>query len=111
MTIQYFSDPVVYDNLIAATNIPILTDALTIASGQNLKRGSLVDATGTLCKASSEVYAVLCQDTDTTAGAVQAPVYLTGEFNVAALKVASDTTAAALKASARKVCIFMKEQF
>lgn len=111
MTIQYFSDPVVYDNLLASTNIPVLTDALTIATGQQLKRGSLVDETGTLCKAGSEVYAVLCQDTDTSSGAAAAPVYLTGEFNVAALKVASDTTASALKASARKVSIFLKEQF
>lgn len=110
MTIQYFSDPVVYDNLLASTNIPVLTDALTIAAGQQLKRGSLVDASGTLCGEASEVYAVLCNDTDTTAGAAQAPVYLTGEFNVAALKVA-DGEAAALKASARKVGIYMKEQF
>lgn len=111
MTIQYFSGPVVYDNLIAATNIPILTDALEIAAGQTLKRGSLVDATGTLCDSGSEVYAVLCQDTDTTAGAAQAPVYLTGEFNVASLKCKPATTPSALKASARKVSIFMKEQF
>lgn len=107
MAMQYRTS-VDVDNLFSTSVIPVLSDVLQIAAGQTLKRGALVDATGTLCKATSEVYAVLADDTDTTGAAKEAAVYLTGEFNEKALSVASDATVAALKASARKVSIFIK---
>lgn len=107
MAMQFRSE-VGVDNLFSTSVIPVLTDVLTIAAEQTLKRGALVDATGTLCVVSSDVYAVLADDIDTTGAAKEAAVYLTGEFNEKALTVAEDATVAGLKASARKVGIYIK---
>ena len=76
------------DNLFAASQMmPVVADAMI-----------------------SEVYAVLAEDVDTTKGAVEAAVYLTGEFNENALsfKPDNDALVSDFKASARKVCIFFK---
>ncbi len=107
MAMQYRTS-VDVDNLFSTSVIPVLTDYMTIATGQTLKRGALIDETGTLCKATTEVFAVLADDIDTTDGVKQAAVYLTGEFNEKALSVASDATVAGLKKSARKVSIYIK---
>ena len=106
------------DNLFAASQMmPVVADAMTVTASQGaLKRGALLDATGTLCTVDagkttiSEVYAVLAEDVDTTDGAVEAAVYLTGEFNENALsfKPDNDALVSDFKASARKVCIFFK---
>lgn len=103
-----FSSSIDVDNLFATSVIPVLSDVLSIAAGQTLKRGALVDATGTLCGADSEVFAVLADDITTTDAAVEAAVYLTGEFNEKALSVASGATVAGMKPSARKVSIYIK---
>lgn len=103
-----FSSSVTVDNLFATSVIPAMTDVLSVAQGQTLKRGALVDETGTLCTATSEVFAVLADDIDTTDGAKEVAVYLTGEFNEKALSVASGATVAGLKKSARKVSIYIK---
>lgn len=107
MAMQYRSS-VDVDNLFSTSVIPVLSDFLTIAAGQTLKRGALIDETGTLCTATSDVFAVLADDIDTTDAAKEAAVYLTGEFNEKALSVASGATVAGLKQSARKVSIFIK---
>ena len=107
MAMQYRTS-VDVDNLFSTSVIPVLTDYMTIATGQTLKRGALIDETGTLCKASTEVFAVLADDIDTTDGVKQAAVYLTGECNEKAVSVASDATVAGLKKSARKVSIYIK---
>ena len=107
MAMQYRTS-VDVDNLFSTSVIPVLSDFLSIAAGQTLKRGALVDETGTLCTAASEVFAVLADDVDTTDAAKEAAVYLTGEFNEKALSVATDATVAGLKKSARKVSIFIK---
>lgn len=107
MAMQYRSS-VDVDNLFSTSVIPVLSDFLSIAAGQTLKRGALVDETGTLCTATSEVFAVLADDVDTTDAAKEVAVYLTGEFNEKALSVAADATVAGLKKSARKVSIFIK---
>lgn len=105
------------DNLFAASQMmPVVADAMTVKASQGaLKRGALLDATGTLCTVNagkttiSEVYAVLAEDVDTTT-AVEAAVYLTGEFNENALSFKADNDAVIgdFKASARKVGIFFK---
>ena len=53
---------------------------------------------------------MLTEDVDTTSGAVEAAVYLTGEFNQNALSFKTDNDALVgdFKASARKVGIFFK---
>lgn len=59
-----------------------------------------------------DVYAVLAEDCDTTAGsAKEAPVYLTGDFNARALSVSASAgaTVADCKINARKIGIFIKD--
>lgn len=57
-----------------------------------------------------DVYAVLAEDCDTTEGAKDAAVYLTGEFNIDAVKVNENVDdMAAVKIAARKVGIFLKK--
>jgi hypothetical protein len=105
------------DNLFAASQImPVDADSLQIASGQNLKRGSLVTAGGALCTNATaadetpadEVYAVLAEDCDATDAAKEAAVYLTGDYNENHIIVGGDASAADFKVSARKVGIFIK---
>lgn len=58
----------------------------------------------------TDVYAVLAEDCDTTEGAKEAAVYLTGEFNINAVKVNENVDdMAAVKIAARKVGIFLKK--
>ena len=107
MAMQYRTS-VDVDNLFSTSVIPVLTDYLSIAADQTLKRGALIDETGKRCTATSEVFAVLADDIDTTGAAKEAAVYLTGEFNEKALSVATGATVAGLKKSARKVSIYIK---
>lgn len=110
------------DNLFAANQeLPAVADALEIAANQDLKRGCLVDADGNACESTTtgegdeavttyaEPYAVLAEDCDTTEGAKEAAVYLTGEFNIDALSAAADEDVKNYKLAARKVGIFMKK--
>lgn len=99
------------DNLFAANQeLPAVADNLLIAAGQFLLRGSLVTKDGVLVDANdAEVYAVLAKDCDTTEGAKQAPVYLTGEFNIDAVKVNENVdNMFAVNVSARRTGIFLK---
>lgn len=99
------------DNLFAQQQeIPAVTDKLTIASGEGvLKRGCLIDDAGKACASAAEPYAVLAEDVDATSAEVEAPVYLTGEFNIKALSAKEGENVADYKKAARKVGIFMKE--
>lgn len=99
------------DNLFAANQeLPAVMDSFEIAAGQFLKRGSLVNKDGVLVSATdTAVYAVLAKDCDTTDGASEAPVYLTGEFNADAVKVNDNVdNMFAVCVSARKAGIFLK---
>lgn len=96
------------DNLFAASQVmPVVADSLSITAGA-LKRGTLVSAAGAAVTAAEDVYAVLAEDVDATGGAKVAAVYLTGEFNAAALVVGGSIAVADCKAAARKIGIFIK---
>ena len=96
------------DNLFSASQVmPVVADALTITAG-TLKRGTLVTAAGAAVTTAADVYAVLAEDVDATSGAKKAAVYLTGEFNAAALATDGVLAVANCKAAARKIGIFIK---
>lgn len=96
------------DNLFAASQVmPVVADALSIPSGA-FTRGTLVTAAGAAVTSAGDVYAVLAEDVDASAGAKVAAVYLTGEFNAAALVADGDLPVADCKAAARKIGIFIK---
>lgn len=106
------------DNLFAGHVMPKVTDTGTIAAGQKLIRGAVlgrVTADGKLklldkaaTDGSQNVYAILAEDVDATAGDKVAPIFLTGEFNENALTLAAGTTVGDIKAAARAIGIFIK---
>lgn len=98
------------DNLFASSQMmPVDADRLTIAAGENLKRGSLVTSDGELVSsATADVYAVLAEDVDATSAAKEAAVYLTGDYNENSIIVGGSIQVSDVKVSARKVGIFIK---
>lgn len=111
------SDVFTSDQLIAG-RFPMVTDTVTLVSGQNLKRGAVlgrITASGkyTLALAASSdgsqvPAAILADDVDASGGDKLAGVYLAGEFNVNALIFGTGITAAAAAITLRDASIFLK---
>lgn len=105
------------DQLIAG-DFPQVKDTVTIASGQQLVRGSVlgkVTATGhyklSLAAAedgSEDPVAILDVDIDTTSAAAPAPVLLTGEVFGSKLTLGTGHTVAAVKAALRPFSLFVR---
>ena len=66
------------DNLIAG-DFPRVTEWINIPSGF-LKRGTVLTEAGAVMASGGTPFAVLAEDADASSGAVEAPVYFTGEF-------------------------------
>lgn len=108
------------ENLFAGNVSPVVTETATIAAG-NLTKGTvlgLITANGKLAIVDSTKsdgtqtpYAILAEATDASGGDKVAPVYLTGEFNQAALVFGGTDTYATHKAAARKIGLFFKSLF
>lgn len=106
------------DNLIAGHKMPIVTDSVTVISGQKLIRGTvvgLITASGKAKKldsassdGSEKFYGILAEDVDATLADSVGAVYLTGEFNQSALVLGGTTTAASVKAAARYAGVFFR---
>jgi len=104
---------------ILAGDFPNSTAPVTIASGQNLKLGSVigrVEATGIFKLVDSEAedgsekpYAVLMEDVDATSAQEVGTAYLTGEFIKSKLIFGGSDTWETHLADARNVSIFFKE--
>jgi hypothetical protein len=105
------------DNLIA-DDFPLVTDTITLISGQNLARGAVlgkITASGkyTLSLSASAdgsqtPAVILLQDTDATSADKKAPVALTGAFNERALVLGTGHTAASIKDGLRDLSIFLR---
>ena len=103
------------DKLIAG-NFPLTTSDIVVASGQTLVRGSVLgkksaDDTGVLVDSAatdgSQVpFCILAEDIDTSGGEAVAPVYLSGEFNEAALVFGGSDTIATHRATLRELSLF-----
>ena len=113
------SESVSYDNLfVTGSGFPVVIDYVTIASGHNYARGTvlgIVTASGKAVAVDSSkntgeesVYAILANDTDATSADIAAPVYLTGEYNKAALTFGGTDTATTHQVALRKIGIFVK---
>jgi hypothetical protein len=104
---------------ILAGDFPNSTEDVVIASGQNLKLGSVlgrVTATGkyklvdsTAEDGSQVPYSVLMEDVDASAGNAVGVAYLTGEFIQTKLIFGGSDTWSTHSAEARKNSIFFKE--
>jgi hypothetical protein len=97
----------------AQINFTITTGA-SIAAGDQfvlaaaLGSGSYVLATATATDGSQTPTAILADYSDPTAGAVQAPVYLMGEFNTNAMNFGAGISVTAAKAALRPLGIHLK---
>lgn len=96
---------------------PRVTKKVTIISGQNLSEGALLGAITTSGKynlslqaaadGSQTPVAVLAHAVDATSGDKEAIVYLTGEFNSAAMTFGTGHTASSVQAALRDLSIFI----
>ena len=107
------------DQLIAGP-FQLVTQQVTIASGAGaLKRGTALGritasgkyttSTSGAADGSQTIVAVLADDADATSADVLAGVYLTGEFNYAAMTIGAGWTQATATQSARASSIFLKD--
>lgn len=93
-----------YDNLIGGTDVPLLTKVVTIASGANLKRGTVlgkVTASGKYVAVDSgktdgsqNAECVLVHNVDASSADQNAVVYISGVFNKNELIFGGSDTAA-----------------
>ena len=107
------------DNLFAGGKMPVVTESIKLKSGASYVRGTvlgIVTATGeaTIVDSSKSdgtqtPYAILADDVDATSAAATAAVYLTGEFNEAALTFGGTDDATKHKVALRGLGIFLKK--
>lgn len=107
-----------YDDILAG-DFPVVTESVTIATGQNLVRGTVlgkITSGGKYVKSlsassdgSQTPDAILLEDCDATSADKVAPVALSGEFNQNALTIGTGHTAASIKAGLRAKSIFLKD--
>ena len=106
------------DNLLSG-DFPIVTESVTIISGQDLKRGAIlgkITASGKYILSASaagdgsEVPSlVLSKDTDASAGDTIAPTYASGEFNQNQVILGVGHTIASIKAGLKALSIFLQD--
>lgn len=97
------------DNLLAG-DFPRISRLVTVTGGNfkrgtllGLKEGSLADGIFTISTSAPE--AVLAEDVDASKEDKQAVVYLTGEFNLEALKANSDVTTLITKLRSKSIFV------
>lgn len=107
------------DRLYTGSNIGRVTQDVTILTGQVLTRGAVlgkITASGKYILSlsgavdGSEVpVVILADDVDATAADKRAPVYLSGEFNEAALTIGAAHTADSIREGLRDLNIYLKQ--
>lgn len=105
------SESIAYDQLLAGPREWIRSTAATVKSGASVKRGALVKyADGVVSPvelATDEVFGIMVEDVDATSAAAPGQVYISGDFNAAAVIVADTLKASDFYAAARKVGILL----
>ncbi len=111
------SDAFVPDQLIAGP-FQLVTDTVTLKSGEKLKRGAVLGkiaasgkyilAASTAGDGSQTPSAILADDVDASGSDTLAGVYLAGEFNPNALIFGAGVTAATAKDALRDAGIYLK---
>ncbi|MFA6020867.1 MAG: head decoration protein [Rhodospirillales bacterium] len=111
------ADALVPDSLLAG-DFDIVSGSVTLISGQNLARGSVLGIITASNKATLSLAAsadgsqvpncILADDVDASGGDAVAPIYKTGEFNEAALTIGTGHTAASIRETLRGNSIFLK---
>lgn len=112
-----YAETYIPDQLIAG-NHKLVTDSITVLSGQVLQRGAVlgrITASGKYILAlsaaadgSQSPAAIATDYIDASAGDVTGGIYLAGEFNGAALTLGAGITLASATASLRPLSIYIK---
>jgi hypothetical protein len=113
------TDTLTRDNLFAGGVMPVVTDKVILKAGEVYERGTvlgIITADGKAVKVNSantdgsqKPYGILADTVDATTEDRPAVVYLTGEFNGAALKFGGTDTVATHKMALRELGIFVKD--
>lgn len=107
------------DKLIAG-DYPLVTDVITILSGENLTRGTClgkITSSGkyVICNTAGTddgrraPFAILAEDCDASGGDKQALVFLSGAFNESAITFGGTDTATTHRAALRNLNIYLKK--
>lgn len=107
------------DKLIAG-DYPVVTDIVTIASGEALSRGTClgkITSTGKYVKCNSggtddgrrTPLAILAEDAEAASADVKAVIYLSGAFNQASVAFGGTDTADTHRAALRNLNIYLKK--
>lgn len=110
MAIKEKAAGVAYDGLVAGAELAILTNNVTIASGQNIKRGALLSVNAgkyAQTAKSGKAVAVAAEDVDASGGDTVCMVYVSGYFNREKLIAASGDTVTAHEEELRDVGILL----
>lgn len=85
------------DKLIAGNYHPIDVKAVELAAGTGiLKRGTLISSAGAICSAKTDVpIGILCDDTELGEEAINAVIYICGDFKASEIIVGTNTTSKA----------------
>lgn len=102
---QVFNNQIEFTITAGATAFAV-NDSFTIATAQG--SGTYKPCVKTASDGSQVPVAILADYTDATAGAVNAAIYLTGEFNANAITFDASWTQAAIGAALRTANIFLK---
>ncbi|UUQ64233.1 head decoration protein [Pseudomonas fuscovaginae UPB0736] len=103
---------------LSAGDFPVVMEAVVIAAGQKLKRGSVLGQVTAskeylLCKAAAQdgsqaPSVILDQDVDTTDGVRSAPVLLTGQVLGSQLVLGDGLSLATVKVALRPLSLFIR---
>lgn len=110
-TASYSLSTATHDRLIAGNAEQLLHEPITLVSGQNLARGTVLGkitasgkytvSTSAAADGSQNAVAVLVLDTNASAGDKASLAYVRGDFNNTALILGAGHTLASVKASLR----------
>lgn len=104
-----------YDNLIAGSQMPVVTDTITVAPSQDIKRGEILELdangqaiapTGTIDP--TKAYCIAVDDIITTTQAAPSVGYLAGEFNQERVIYPTGKGVADYKVHLRKLGIILR---
>jgi hypothetical protein len=101
MAIKETMAGVAYDGLFGGAEVEVLTRNVMLASGQNVKRGTLLGVTG------GKAVAVAAEDINATSADTAGTAYITGYFNREKLIAASGDTVTAHEEELRDAGIFL----
>lgn len=109
-----FRETAVYnpDGLIVATTCPVISDDITVATNQTLKRGQVFELDGENNTIASldpnKAYGIIAEDIITTDSIAIGVAYMSGEFSTSKVIFPEGKTEADYKVPLRKLGIFLR---